>query len=168
MRPGITFILTGGTIDKEYDALDRAFTIGNGAVRRVLDTVNPNFDVFIMPLLQKVSVDITRKDKELIRKTCESATHNKIVLTYGTDAMSEIGKILQGIPNKTIVVTGALKSQLIKETDAEFNLGFAVAAAQCLPEGVYVAMSGRVYVWDKCVKDMKTGQFVETTQTNQE
>lgn len=161
MEPRITFVLTGGTIDKEYDALDKAFTIGQGAVGRVLGFVNPNFEATIVPVVQKVSVNILPEEKEEIRRACAEATDDKIVVTYGTDAMAEAGEMLQGIEGKTIVLVGALKSQLIKDTDAEFNLGFAVAAVQSLPHGVYVAMSGRVYPWNKCRKDMETGQFVE-------
>jgi L-asparaginase len=161
MKPQITFILTGGTIDKEYDALDKAFTIGSGAVSRVLGFVKPNFEATIVSLFQKVSVHISEKDKKAIAKKCKEVTDDKIVVTYGTDAMTEIGKVLNDIKNKTIVITGALKSQLIKDTDAEFNLGFAVAAVQTLPHGVYIAMSGRVYPWNKCKKNRKTGQFIE-------
>lgn len=162
MTPKITFVLTGGTIDKEYDALDRAFTIGKGAVGRVLRYVNPNLEVTILSVARKVSVNLLSKDKEKIRKACADAADDKIIVTYGTDAMAEAGAMLADIKGKTIVLVGALKSQLIKETDAEFNLGFAVAAVQTLPPGVYVAMSGRVYPWDKCKKDMTTGQFIET------
>lgn len=161
MKPGITFVLTGGTIDKEYDALDQAFTIGNGAVSRVLEFVNPNFEPTIVSVVQKVSVNILPEEKEEIRKACAEAKDDKIVVTYGTDAMAEAGEMLEGIEGKTIILTGALKSQLIKDTDAEFNLGFAVAAAQTMPAGVYVAMSGRIYPWNKCRKDMSTGQFIE-------
>jgi len=161
MKPTITFILAGGTIDKEYDALDKAFIIGHGAVERVLSYVKPNFKTKIVSVVQKVSVNVTEEDKERIKKACVKAFGDKLVLTYGTDAMTELGSILKDIKGKTIVITGALKSQLIKETDAEFNLGFAVAAAQTLPYGVYIAMSGRIYPWNKCKKNMKTGQFLE-------
>ena len=161
MKPAITFILTGGTIDKEYDALDKAFTIGQGAVSRVLAIINPNFEVMLVPLLQKVSTNITTEDKELIKKTCVETSADKILLTYGTDTMSEIGEVLQDIQGKTIVITGALKSQLIKDTDAEFNLGFAVAAVQTMSPGVYVAMNGRIYPWNMCKKDVTTGQFTD-------
>lgn len=160
-KPQIAFILTGGSIDKEYGALDRAFTIGNGAVERVLKFVNPNFKADIISLFQKVSVDITEKDKNKIAKTCSKVTTNKIILTYGTDAMTDIGETLATIKDKTIVIVGSLKSQLIKDTDAEFNLGFAVAAVQTLPAGVYIAMSGRIYPWNKCKKNKTSGQFIE-------
>ena len=159
MKPKITFVLTGGTIDKEYDALDVPFTIGRWAVERVLGFVKPNFDATVIALMAKVSVHITEEDKELIRKTIAESADEKIVLTYGTDAMTEIGEVLKDISGKTIVIVGALKSQLIKDTDAEFNLGFATAAVQTLPPGVYVAMSGRVYDWNACQKNATSGMF---------
>jgi len=161
MKPKITFVLTGGTIDKEYDALDQAFTIGKDAVGRVLGFVRPNIEATIVSVVQKVSVNILPEEKEEIRRVCTEAKDDMIVMTYGTDAMAEAGELLATIEGKTIVLTGALKSQLIKDTDAEFNLGFAVAAVQVMPPGVYVAMSGRIYPWNKCKKDMTTGQFVE-------
>lgn len=162
MKPKITFVLTGGTIDKEYEALDKAFTVGKGAIERILSFVKPNFEFEVVPVVQKVSVNITDEDKEEIKKACVNSSSDKVVVTYGTDTMTGIGSLLNGIKDKTIVITGALKSQLIKDTDAEFNVGFAVAAVQALPAGVYIAMSGRIYEWDKCHKDMGTGQFVES------
>lgn len=161
MKPQITFILTGGSIDKEYEALDQAFTIGNGAVDRVLRCVNPNFDANIISLFQKVSTDISEEDKAVILKACTEVSTDKIIITYGTDAMVGMGEFLVGVENKTIVITGSLKSQLIKDTDAEFNLGFAAAAVQTLAPGIYIAMSGRIYSWNECEKDMTTGQFIE-------
>lgn len=161
MKPTITFVLAGGTIDKEYDALDKAFTIGKGAIERVLGYVRPNFNVEVISVVQKVSTNITEQDKKRIRKACDTAKSDRVVVTYGTDAMTELGELLKDVQGKTIVITGALKSQLVKETDAEFNIGFAVSAVQTLAVGVYIAMSGRVYPWNKCKKDRKTGQFVE-------
>ncbi len=161
MKPKITIILTGGSFDKEYDALDRAFTIGNEAVNRILSYVKPNIDAEIVPLFQKVSVDILEEDKALIRETIEKSETDNIVIIYGTDAMIELGEKLATISNKTIVITGALKSQLIKDTDADFNLGFALSSVQFAPHGVYVAMSGRLYSWKDCYKDMTTGMFLE-------
>lgn len=161
MKPKIAIILTGGSFDKEYDALDRAFTIGNGAVARILNYVKPNVEVEIIPMFQKVSVDISEEDKTLIKETIEKSETDKIIIIYGTDAMTDIGEKLATISNKTIIITGALKSQLIKDTDADFNLGFAISSVQLAGHGVYVAMSGRLYNWNECHKDMVTGIFLE-------
>jgi L-asparaginase len=46
-----------------------------------------------------------------------------------------------------------------KVTDAVFNIGCAIAAAQILPVGVYIAMSGRIFVADKTHKNLMSNQF---------
>lgn len=68
---------------------------------------------------------------------------------------------LSQIKNKTIVLTGASKPEKFTDSDACFNIGIAVAGAEILSHGVYIAMSGRIYKWDKCKKERKTGKFIE-------
>jgi L-asparaginase/Glu-tRNA(Gln) amidotransferase subunit D len=68
--------------------------------------------------------------------------------------MTETAGVLGGAAlDKTIVLTGAMIPYSIANSDALFNLGFATAAAQTLPAGVYVAMNGRVFAWDKVTKN---------------
>ena len=45
-----------------------------------------------------------------------------------------------------IVLTGALNPARFQGSDAVFNIGCAVGALQTLPDGVYIAMNGRI--WD--------------------
>ena len=65
------------------------------------------------------------------------------------------------IQNKTIIITGATKPERFKESDAEFNLGCAVGAIATLESGVYIVMNGRVYPWEKCMRDPESGLFKE-------
>jgi len=65
-------------------------------------------------------------------------------------ASPELKKRMQGIPDKTIVFT-----------DAEFNVGCAIGAAQTLPPGVYIAMNGRVYEAERVRKNYEVRQFEE-------
>jgi L-asparaginase len=44
-------------------------------------------------------------------------------------------------------------------SDAEFNLGFAVAAVQTLPYGVYLAMNGRIFHPGKNRKNVDLNRF---------
>ncbi|MDB5259352.1 MAG: L-asparaginase 1 [Candidatus Taylorbacteria bacterium] len=163
MKPRITFITTGGTYDKDYaiGAGSYDFIIADSAIPQVLAPVNPNFDSEIISLLRKDSTDITDADRKLIFDACAKAASGKIIITHGTDTMTETAKVLSAIEDKTIILTGSSKPQSFKVTDAEFNLGMAVAAVQTLQAGVYIIMSGRIYPWDGCRKDPKTGQFVE-------
>ena len=40
-----------------------------------------------------------------------------------------------------------------------FNLGSALSFAQVLPEGVFLAMNGRAFAWDRVRKNRETGVF---------
>ena len=80
--------------------------------------------------------------------------------------MTETGAALAGIPGKTIVLTGALLPARFRDNDAVFNIGFALAAMQVLPEGVYIAMNGRVYEPAKVRKDRDLNRFVEMDCTD--
>ena len=159
----IIFIQTGGTIDKDYPRTQKgyAFEIREPAVERILQKVHPDFDYKIIHLLRKDSQDITGQDREKIREACESADSDKIVVTHGTDTMLETAKKLSKIRNKVIVLTGAMRPEKFVDSDAPFNVGTAIGAINILTKGVYVAMNGRIYPWNKVKRNQKTGQFVE-------
>lgn len=159
----IVFIQTGGTIDKDYPRTEKgyAFEIRKPAVERILQKVHPDFDYKIIPLLRKDSQDITRQDREKICETCEGVDSDKIVITHGTDTMLETAKKLSKIRNKVIILTGAMRPEKFVDSDATFNVGTAIGAINILKKGVYVAMNGRIYSWNKVKRNQKTGQFVE-------
>jgi len=159
----ITFIQTGGTIDKDYPKLAKGygFEIGEPAVKRILEKVNPNFGFEIISILKKDSLDITDEDREKIYEVCVKADSDKIIITHGTDTMIETAKKLSEIKNKVIILTGAMKPERFSDSNASFNIGTAIGAVNILENGVYIAMNGRIYSWDRCKRDLKTGQFIE-------
>ncbi len=159
----ITFIQTGGTIDKDYPKLAKGygFEIGEPAVKRILEKVNPNFRFEIISVLKKDSLDITEEDREKIYEVCVKADNDKIIVTHGTDTMIETAKKLSAIKNKVMILTGAIKPERFSDSDASFNIGTAVGAIGILENGVYIAMNGRIYSWDRCKRNLKTGQFIE-------
>ena len=159
----ITFIQTGGTIDKDYLRRVKAyeFEIRDAAVKRILEAPRPNFTFKIISILKKDSLDITQSDRINILRACRTSSSKRIVITHGTDTLVETAKVLSVIRNKTIILTGSSKPERFTNSDAMFNVGHAVGAAQLLPPGVYVAMNGRVYPWDKVRKHQKTGIFIE-------
>jgi L-asparaginase len=158
----ITFIQTGGTIDKEYPRglLVYAFEITEPATKRIVDYVQPNFEYEFIRLLQKDSTDLTDEDRALIKDACIKADSDKIIVTHGTDTMVETAQVLSSIKNKTIIITGAARPESVRDSDSSFNVGTAVGALNVLGSGIYIAMSGRVYNWNKC-KKIETGQFVD-------
>ena len=159
----IKIFTAGGTIDKIYseDKGTLNFSFGRAAIREIgEDKVKLNFDYNIERLITKDSLEMNEEDRQFIKKACEGAVANKILITHGTDTMIETAKVLSEILGKVIVLTGASQPYRFRESDAEFNIGVAIGALNVLNEGVYIVMNGRVYEWDKCQK-IDSGHFVE-------
>ena len=158
----ILFIQTGGTIDKDYPKTTKgyAFEIDEPAIKRILEKIKPNFNYEIIPLMRKDSLDITSNDRQVMLQSCTEADTDKIIITHGTDTMIESAKFLSSIKNKSIVLTGAVKPERFKDSDAEFNLGVAIGAVNELNSGVYIAMNGRIVPADKIQRDELTGKFI--------
>lgn len=159
----LLFIQTGGTIDKDYPTKVKgyAFEFGEPAFINILGKVDPNFEYEIITAFKKDSLDMTDEDRHKIYDICEQSEIDKIVITHGTDTMTKTAEVLSKLTNKTIVITGSLQPEKFITSDADFNVGAAIAAVTTLSHGTYIAMSGRVYTWDKCQKDQLTGQFIE-------
>jgi len=119
-----------------------------------------NIDYDIERILAKDSLEMTEDDRLLIKRACQGALAKKILITHGTDTMIETARILSDIPDKAIVLTGASQPYKFRESDAEFNIGVAFGALNILDRGVFIAMNGRVYPWDKCEKTAD-GRFLE-------
>ncbi len=159
----ICFIQTGGTIDKDYPKLTKgyAFEITTPAVERILKTANPAFQSTIISLIQKDSQEITLEDRQLLLDTCLQSEANRIIITHGTDTLIETAQFLSSIKQKTIVLTGSMRPERFKDSDASFNIGVAIGAINVLSCGVFVAMHGRIYPANQVRRDVETGQFVE-------
>lgn len=141
----IKFLTTGGTIDKVYFDRLSEFQIGDPQIAEILGPVRPTFEYAVQAVLKKDSLDLTDADRALIRRTVAADSAERILITHGTDTMRETAQVLAGIPEKTIVLTGALAPARFKESDATFNVGFALGCVQTLPPGVYLAMNGQVF-----------------------
>lgn len=144
----IVFIQTGGTIDKDYPQGKTnhgyEFKIGNPAVETILRKAKPLFEYEILSLLKKDSLDITDQDRKDVFNKIQSLTEDKIVITHGTDTIETTAEALKGINDKTIVLTGSMLPEKFYESEADFNLGMAVACAQTLPAGIYTVLNGKV------------------------
>lgn len=140
----IEIFTTGGTIDKLYfDALSE-YQIGSPQVLRVLRDVGVAGVFRVTPLMRKDSLEITDDDRSKIVAAVQSSQAEQVIITHGTDTMVETGKALGSVRDKTVVLVGAMQPAGLRISDAEFNIGFAWAAVQTLPAGVYVAMNGRI------------------------
>lgn len=155
----IRILTTGGTIDKIYFDELSEFQVGEPQIAEVLQTARVTFRYTIRPLMRKDSLDMTPEDRQRIRKAIQEDPEERILITHGTDTMTDTALCLRGIPDKTIVLTGSLAPARFRESDAIFNIGYAIAAVQTLPEGVYICMNGRVYAPDNVRKNRETNRF---------
>jgi L-asparaginase len=155
----IKFYAVGGTIDKVYFDRISDYQVGESMLVDILREAKVTFDYECDSLIHKDSLDMTDADRQMLFERIESDENQRIVVTHGTDTMIETARKLQGIENKTVVLTGAMQPAKFKSSDAEFNVGFAVAAVQTLPSGVYIAMNGRIFDPDKVRKHRELNQF---------
>ena len=163
MLPADTPILvltTGGTIDKIYfDALSD-YKVGESVVAKLLQIGGVRRPFRIEEVTRKDSLELEDRDRALIRERVLAAPEGHVVITHGTDTMTDTASVLDGITGKTIVLVGALAPARFGESDASFNLGMAFATAQIAGPGVYISMSGSVFRADQVVKDRAKGAFV--------
>ena len=156
----ILILTTGGTIDKLYfDALSE-YQIGNSVVDRLLKTARVAMPFRVHELLRKDSLELTDADRgAILRAVCDTDEH-RIVITHGTDTMTETANVLAGKTGKTIVLVGALAPARFADSDASFNLGMAFATAQVAGPGVWIAMNGTIFDGTKVRKDRTINSFV--------
>ncbi|PWT88627.1 MAG: asparaginase [Acidobacteria bacterium] len=158
----IRILITGGTFDKEYNELDGSLFFKESHLPEMLKLGRCKLDVETRTLMLVDSLDMTEQDRQLIVDQCRRCKEDHIVITHGTDTITETAKVIaQAEINKTIVLTGAMIPYKFGSSDGLFNLGSALAFAQSLAPGTYVAMNGRYFLWNNVRKNRKTGEFEE-------
>ena len=146
MISNLLIITTGGTIDKIYFDDKSDYQIGEPQISQILHAMHVAFEFEVSALMRKDSLHMEDKDRNLIRETVAASDARHVLITHGTDSMVETASVLKDIPDKTIVLTGALNPARFRDSDAIFNIGCAVGAVQSQPPGVYIAMNGKI--WD--------------------
>jgi len=158
----VRIFVTGGTFDKEYDELEGKLYFRDTHLHEMLELGRCKVKVDIRTLMMIDSLEMTEADRDIILDNCIRCAEDHVVITHGTDTMEETARVLgKASIKKTIVLTGAMIPFKFGSSDGLFNLGSALAFAQTLPEGVYIAMNGRYFRWDRVHKNRKTGEFEE-------
>ncbi len=152
---------TGGTIDKIYFDAKSEYEVGEPQIGEILREMGVGFPFEITSLMRKDSLDMTEADRALIREAVAKDPAQQVLITHGTDTMTETAAALQGISGKTIVLTGALNPARFRGSDAIFNIGGAALVAQNHPAGVYIVMNGRVFSAGKVRKNREKNRFEE-------
>ena len=161
----IRIFVTGGTFDKEYNELTGSLSFKDTHLPEMLRLGRCRAPVSVDTLMMIDSLDMTDADRALIVEQCRQASESLVVITHGTDTMFETARALAtarpSLIEKTIVLTGAMIPYAFGSSDGLFNLGSALSFVQALSAGVYIAMNGRCFVWNKVRKNRETGMFEE-------
>ncbi|MEM1319576.1 MAG: asparaginase domain-containing protein [Bacteroidota bacterium] len=160
----IQVFITGGTFDKEYNFITGELYFKDTHLKEMFERGRSTMDIDIKTLMMVDSLEMTEEDRQIILHNCRRTPSDQILLTHGTDRMVATAKVLAAanIPNKTIVLTGAMVPYAFgTSSDGFFNLGSALAFVQILPPGIYIVMNGRYFNWDNVRKNRKTGNFEE-------
>ncbi|MCR9065585.1 MAG: asparaginase domain-containing protein [Cytophagales bacterium] len=157
----IHIITTGGTIEGiEYDSKKNSLQESKIQISKFIESANVSFDFAIEQAFSVDSRHITNEDREYLLQIIKSSNSSKILITHGTMTMVETSKFLGILGlNKTIVLVGSFLLGNKKNTDANFNLGYAISAVQFLNDGVFIAMHGKIFPWNNVLKNIETNQF---------
>ena len=159
----IRIFVTGGTFDKEYDELRGALSFKDTHLPEMLRLGRCRVETAIETLMMIDSLDMTAADRALIVERCRRAEEPRILITHGTDTIVETARAIASaappLADKTVVLTGAMVPYAFVSSDGLFNLGSALSFVQALPPGVYVAINGRCFEWDRVRKNKDTGVF---------
>lgn len=156
----IKLFTTGGTIDKVYNELTGELVFADSYIPEMLQRARCSAKISIEPLLRKDSLEMDDAARATILERCLSCEEHLILITHGTDTMVETAAVLgQKIADKTIILTGAMIPYTISDSDALFNLGFALASVQQLGPGIYIAMNGQILPWNNATKNRAKGVF---------
>ncbi|TWT43851.1 L-asparaginase 1 [Phycisphaerae bacterium RAS1] len=161
----VTIITTGGTIEKVYDE-------GTGAlrnVRSVLDEILRGLRLHDVthrhvPIMSKDSLEMNDDDRRMILSAVEYALVNDdaVIVVHGTDTLPVTGEYLHAKLaelSRPIILTGAMRPYIFRDTDAFQNLTEALLAARLLPAGVYCVMHNRVLRFPGVLKDRENMTF---------
>lgn len=156
----ILILTTGGTIDKVYFDAKSSYEVGSSVVGSLLEQAEVRHPCKIVEVLQKDSLELNDQDRALIRDTILDHAHRQIVITHGTDTMTQTASAIADCTQRTIVLTGSLAPARFAMTDAMFNIGMALATAQSKESGVYIVMNGTVFDANCVHKDKNKNAFI--------
>ena len=154
-------LVTGGTFDKNYDELTGRLFFKDTHVPEMLRRGRCRLDVGVETVMMIDSLDLDERGRATIVERCRASEERAIVITHGTDTIVDTARAIAaaGLAGKTIVLTGAMVPYAFGSSDGLFNLGSALSFAQVLAPGVYVAMNGQYFEWDRVRKNRASGIF---------
>jgi L-asparaginase len=159
----VRILVTGGTFDKDYNELTGALFFRSTHVPEMLRLGRSRVTLEVEVIMMIDSLEMTDARRDEIVDRCRRSPERAIVITHGTDTMAETARALgeARLSERTIVLTGAMIPYAFGSSDGLFNLGSALSFVQVLRPGVYVAMNGKYFTWDRVRKNRESGHFEE-------
>ena len=158
----VQIYVTGGTFDKDYNFITGKLYFRDTHLLDMLERGRCTISLDIKTLMMIDSLDMGQEEREIIAYQCNRCDYDNIVITHGTDTMAETALYLEKnlTAPKTVVLTGAMIPYAFgTSSDGFFNMGSALAFAQVLEPGVYIAMNGRYFRAGEVKKNTSTGYF---------
>ena len=160
----LRILVTGGTLDKAHDPLTETFGFQSGETHLPQILQEARAETAVQVLFLKDSAEFGDDDRQAIADAVVAAKEERLVLTHGTSTMGDTARFIAPIlaeqaPQKTLVMTGAMRPFSFGASDAPFNLGGAVIAARTLSAGVYAVMNGCVFTPGELHKNTAAGRF---------
>src|SRR5436309_8883762 len=156
----IRMLVTGGTCDKDYNEITGKLFFKDTHIVEMLRLGRSRVEITIRTVMMIDSLEMSDADRALIVQNCLQSPEDRIVITHGTDTMTETAAaVARAVSGKTVVLTGAMIPWAFGSSDGLFNLGSALSFVQTLSPGVYVAMNGKCFPWDRVRKNRDRGEF---------
>lgn len=168
----IHFILTGGTIDFSWSGkVDTAVPGERSYLPEFFKSMDLYDDIEFTELFIKDSRNLTQEDVRKITDEVEKSKHKKILITHGTYTMPDTARYLEANltrKDQIIIFTGSMTPlKGFEESDASFNLGYAVSKVQELDPGIYICMNGETFTPVEVVKNLAEGKFYSIFKKDQ-
>jgi len=161
----ITFITTGGTIEKTYNEQDGSLKNYSSILTKILDSLRlPDLQIQQRNIIFKDSLDMTDEDRDLVLRLTKLEMKNAdaVIILHGTDTLELTGELLyQEIPEPScpIIFTGAMRPYEFRDSDAMQNVTESLLAAHLINPGIYVVMHNRLLRFPGVYKDKDKRTF---------
>jgi len=158
----VNVLITGGTIDKQYNKLDGNLVLEHSYLKNILEQARCTIEISIRTIMLKDSLNMVDADREMIVRACMETETDKIIISHGTDTMVQTAELIdKRVKGKTVVLFGAMIPFTFGYSDALFNFGLAVASVQSRSRGVYITMNGKIFNAGNVRKNRTLGVFEE-------
>lgn len=165
----IHLIFTGGTIDSAWEGTkDTAVPLAHSAIPKYLASLQLYAEFKFTEICMKDSRSLTARDLKKIVDTVNKSKFKHIIITHGTYTMVDTARFLKKHikkSDKIIVLTGSMTPLVgFLNSDAPYNLGFAIGQSIVLKPGVYISINGMNFKAEEAAKNINMGRFFSILQ----